>query len=101
MIDRTPHLNARREEYRPSSEDAQAQEQAADTYTLTVAKELLCDLFKQGRITAECRFAGENILAVALHAIENPDLRKLASALGPRLAMAQWVKEQGKQNEPF
>lgn len=85
----------------PSPKELEAAQQAADGDTLMRAKALLCELWKANRITAEARFMGENILAAALHAIENPSLTKLGTTQGAKLAQHQWAREQERANEPF
>lgn len=79
----------------------QLQQQASDSYAVMRTKELLCELWKEGRITAEARFMGENVLSAALHALENPSLAKLGTTHGAKLANAQWHREQERNHEPF
>ena len=83
------------------TEDAAAREQAVDSYTLTRAKELLCELWKQGRITADVRFTAESVLSAALYAVENPEARNITQHQGAQMSAAQWLRGQRRINEPF
>lgn len=85
----------------PTPEEEQAQAQASDVATLTRAKELLCDLWKAGRVTAEVRFDAEAILSAALYAVENPAAKNLTKHEGAGFAGSQWIREQRRSNEPF
>lgn len=87
----------------PSWEDdrRQAQQQSSDISTLQRAKELLCDLWKQGRVTIEVRFAAENALSAALYAVEAPAQRDITLAEGAYYSGEQWKREQEAKNREF
>lgn len=76
-------------------------QQANDAYICERAKELLCELWKGGRIDIDTRCQGENALSAALHAIENPDLRNLTLRQGATLANQQWVRDQRRSSRDF
>lgn len=77
------------------------QQQSSDIFVLQRSKELLCELWKQGRVTAEVRFAAENALSAALEAVENPVLKKVTLAEGAYYSGQQFQREQARKNEEF
>lgn len=76
-------------------------EQSLDMQMIAHTKELLCTLWKGGRIDIDTRCQGENALSAALHAIENPDLRNLTLRQGATLANQQWMRDQRRDSSEF
>lgn len=97
----TQELQGRYVSREQSLEEAQMQAQAADIHTIQRAKELLCDLWKQGRVKIEVWTEGGAALSAALHAVEDPSIKSASLALGASLSNEQWLKEQRSKNEPF
>ena len=84
-----------------SHEEREALDMAWEITTLARAKQLLTDLWQQGRLDITARSAGENALCAAILAIEEPHLRRVNALQGQKYALAQWQKEQERKNREF
>lgn len=84
-----------------TQDESNALAQANDCYVLQRAKEILCDLWKEGRIHINVRAEGDVALAAALHATENPEARGITQFQGEKLANEQWQREQERKDEEF
>lgn len=84
-----------------TEEEGGAIRQSLDIQMVEHVKELLCSLWKGGRIDIDTRCQGENALSAALHAIENPDLRNLTLRQGATLANRQWMRDQRRSGDEF
>lgn len=81
--------------------EAEAMEQSLDAQMVEHVKELLANLWKQGRINIDVRMQGENALSAAVAAVENPALRNLTPQQGARLANEQWARDQRRADRDF
>lgn len=84
-----------------TAEEAEAVEQGWEAQRMEHVKEVLTNLWKQGRISIDTRMTGENALSAALHAIENPGLRNLTPQQGMTLANEQWLRESRRNSREF
>lgn len=82
-------------------EQKQAIEQSLDRQMIEHVKELLCTLWKQGRITIEVRTAGDSALGAALHAVECPNTTPITLSEGQQLSGQQWLREQRSNSREF
>ena len=91
-----------RSEHQPwTQEEALAIEQSLDVQMLEHVKELLCTLWKQGRIHIGARSAGDAAVGAARHAVENPARRNITLDEGARVGNAQWFAQQEALNHDF
>jgi hypothetical protein len=84
-----------------TAEEREAQEQAADCFTLDRAKDVLTALRRSGRLTSAAYDAGVAALCASLHATENPGIKQINLEWGARLARAQAVKRQEAKHVNF
>lgn len=89
------------QEEQGSEMSADAQQQASDSYILEAAKEILCKLWKEERLTLMVRAVAEAGLAAALHATEFPGLRKIDLRQGAALSERQWAKAEEAKSREF
>jgi hypothetical protein len=73
----------------PTPAEAEAQQQASDSFVLQRAKELLRTLQVEGRITKQLYYTGVWALSAAAHVVETPGVKRINQGWGKRLAQAQ------------
>lgn len=90
------------EEQEPwTPEEALAIEQSLDMQMIEHVKELLCALWKQGRITIDTRVAGDSALGAALRAVAQPAVRNLTLKDGLTYSNDQWLHNQRSTSREF
>lgn len=92
-------VDIRPREFTPA--EAEAIEQSLDAQMIEHVKELLCTLWKQGRVNIDVRMMGEHALSAALHVVENPELRNLTPQQGMTLSNQQWQRDQRRNSRDF
>lgn len=80
---------------------SEAQSQASDTFVLQRAKELLADLWKQGRIDTQVYASGSVCLAAALFAVEHPDVQGVTKRMGQLWGVKLDEREQEAKGREF
>lgn len=84
-----------------TQEEEETQAQAADVQTLQRAKALLCELWKQGRISKHLYYLGTVNFSAALLAVEDPSRTFVESRDGIQAAQDQWAREQERSHVSF
>lgn len=84
-----------------SPEEALAIEQSLDLQMIEHVKELLCTLWKQGRISIAARAAGDSALSAARYAVEYPEERDLSLLQGELLSHVHWLGNQEGRTREF
>lgn len=84
-----------------TADEQQEIDRSLDLQMIEYVKELLCTLWKQGRITTEVRTAGDAALGAARHATECAPLHPITYREGLQFSNRQWYAKQEVQNDEF